>query len=1463
MRGLWTSGTWDRQRAAWLSAGVRGVRRARSRLRLAGARVGIVAVLALLGGLLGAASAHAGGSGPPLNTAAPAISGTTKEGDTLTAKNGSWSGKTPISYAYAWERYEEGEWRAIEGATASKHVLEVQDVAKTLRVTVTASNSAGQAAATSAATEPIAAAPPKNQEAPSISPEEPEEGELIVAKAGKWEGTPATKYVFEWETCPKKCTVLLKQETTQESASYRVDSGLGAPLRVTVTDENPAGAKSATSAKTQPVKAGPPVDEEPPSIIGEAREGQSLQVDRGTWFGTPTIEYAYQWLGCGALGGCMPIPGATGASYTPKSAEVGETIEVTVTAKNAAGSTSLTTAPTAPVAGPPHNTAPPTISGEAREGETLTASEGTWTGTQPITYSYRWEHCEPHATCKEIEGAGDEASYVLRSGDVGDTIQVTVLARNSAEAPGTATSAQTAAVVGNPPKSIAPPTISGEALEGDTLSASAGTWSGSAPIAFSYRWERCSAAGACAATGGSNSTYTLTRADVGSTILVIVTATNAWGSPASAPSSATAQVQGNGEAVAWGENYHGQLGQLYRSNWELSPVPVSGVTGITQLAAGGSDDYALLNTGRLVAWGGNDSRENGDDEVLAAWEAGESHVTVEELKNEDPNEPVELTGVKQVATANEHALALMSDGTVKAWGSNAYGQLGDGVQGFEVQTNVNEAVARTVRWPVEPKSKETIELTGITAVAAGGGSDYALTEAKGEEGEVWAWGDDTVGQLGVKFTSHEEKPEECHTEVTHDGKFEACSEIPRKVWWTNPETGISEPLSHITAIYAGAWAGYAIREAKPGERELVAWGSNTSGQLGIGGETIHDKDVAPTYVERQNFNEPDTSERLSGVAEVAPGYDDALARLENGEIVGWGDAERHALTLATPAAELFKAEGADAQDDCKKPNTSKQEEKKQRDLKQKIEKEQEELAAAQRAGEKEKVEKLEKKIERAEAKVGEPSAFEFCLKKATPLPALESLGPEHLKAEQVSAGNYYGLALAQGKVFAWGSNGRGQQGNGEAPGEAENPEGGEGASEVGYALAEVHGFGPVVSVEAATGSHATVVLAANAATPNPVLTARPEHWEHPAITMEWEPETTNDVESLKPTRVAYKLSSRRGEAPIAEEGGGETGEGPPVNVVQPSIELEGEPLEEPPVVGEKLRAATGTWTGERAKFEYQWLRCQTTEGAERCEPITRWEARTPEGKETKKEHLELTEEEKKELEAKKPTTEWVRVAPTFPGHTVTQGDVHSTLEVEVIATNTEAEEGVSAVSSQTEEVVETLEEAEEKAERVTQLNCRTSTPPEQCSSPAHIRYTLEKYVLEGTKKKETREKLLVAEPYELRFSTQEEDGHGKTRVMIVLPFGAPAITGEPASATVQEGKEAAFRASSSGGPKPTVQWEVSSNGGASWSPVAGASSTSLVLTDVTHAQSGEEYRAVFSNAEGRAETTPATLTVEG
>jgi hypothetical protein len=89
----------------------------------------------------------------------------------------------------------------------------------------------------------------------------------------------------------------------------------------------------------------------------------------------------------------------------------------------------------------------------------------------------------------------------------------------------------------------------------------------------------------------------------------------------------------------------------------------------------------------------------------------------------------------------------------------------------------------------------------------------------------------------------------------------------------------------------------------------------------------------------------------------------------------------------------------------------------------------------------------------------------------------------------------------------------------------------------------------------------------------------------------------------------------------------------------------------------------------------------------------------------------------------------------------------------------------------------------------------------------------------------------------------------------------PTITTNPANMTVTAGATATFTAAATGTPTPTVQWQVSTNGGTTFTNVAGATSTTLSITGVTNAMSGNKYEAVFTNTAGSAATTAATLTV--
>ena len=199
----------------------------------------------------------------------------------------------------------------------------------------------------------------------------------------------------------------------------------------------------------------------------------------------------------------------------------------------------------------PKATGEPTISGRPIEGNVLTASNGTWSGSGPFNYTYHWLRCPASGGggngegCTAISGATFKR-YTVRHADVGQRLRVRVTAANS-EGSATSTSnatgiVQSAAAAG-PPRNTTPPSITGTPQVGQTLTANNGTWVGQQPFTYTYRWRRCDRAGVnCSDIGGATSrTYVLTSADEGTTLRVRVTAHNARGA-ASATSPASGVV---------------------------------------------------------------------------------------------------------------------------------------------------------------------------------------------------------------------------------------------------------------------------------------------------------------------------------------------------------------------------------------------------------------------------------------------------------------------------------------------------------------------------------------------------------------------------------------------------------------------------------------------------------------------------------------------------------------------------------------------------------------------------------------------------------------------------------------------------------------------------------------------------------------------------------------------------------
>ncbi len=481
---------------------------------------------------------------PPANAVAPVISGIQRDGQTLLANRGTWTGTPTIAYAYQWRRCDSSGAACVDiaSATSSVYSLTPTDVDSRIRVRVTATNGGGTTSATSVAADPVAPDPPAATTPPSISGSE-RDTQTLTAARGTWTGTPALTYAYRWTRCDSagaSCADI----AGATGATYALTAAdVDGTVRVRVTATNAGGSTAATSGASGIVAPDPPAATNQPSISGTERDTQTLTADGGTWTGTPTLTYAYRWTRCDNTGGaCADIAGATASTYTLAPADVNATIRVRVTATNAGGSVPATSAATGVIApDPPVATTTPSISGTERDTQTLTADRGTWTGTG-TTYAYQWRRCATDGSaCTDIDGATASA-YDLTPDDVGSTIRVQVTATNAGGS-ADATSPASREVAPDPAAAGAtPPSMSGTPMHEATLSAVEGSWTGTPDLTFTYQWSRCGTDGnACSdIAGATGATYQLDDADIGQTLRVRVTATNAGGdeSALSAPSAA-------------------------------------------------------------------------------------------------------------------------------------------------------------------------------------------------------------------------------------------------------------------------------------------------------------------------------------------------------------------------------------------------------------------------------------------------------------------------------------------------------------------------------------------------------------------------------------------------------------------------------------------------------------------------------------------------------------------------------------------------------------------------------------------------------------------------------------------------------------------------------------------------------------------------------------------------------------
>ncbi|MFB7939496.1 sialidase [Streptomyces sp. NPDC056049] len=226
----------------------------------------------------------------------------------------------------------------------------------------------------------------------------------------------------------------------------------------------------------------------------------------------------------------------------------------------------------------------------------------------------------------------------------------------------------------------------------------------------------------------------------------------------------------SGQVYSWGDNAYGQLGNNRTGDSRTVPDRVQGMPKVKQISAGCDFSLALLENGKVYAWG------RGIHGQLGTGNRATSSV---------PRQVTGLADVVSIDAGCHHALALTADNTVKSWGYNLYGQLGN-------SSTKSSTVPVDVDW-----------LEDVSDIEAGAFHNYVKTS----DSHVWGWGNNQYGQLL-------EGDEAFGDNVSRTNRT-APVEIPR--------------LEGVQHLAAGARHGVAVTAD-----EVFAWGHNGEGQLGNG-----------------------------------------------------------------------------------------------------------------------------------------------------------------------------------------------------------------------------------------------------------------------------------------------------------------------------------------------------------------------------------------------------------------------------------------------------------------------------------------------------------------------------------------------------------------------------------------------------------------------------------------------------
>jgi hypothetical protein len=287
-------------------------------------------------------------------TGQPQVAGAAIVGQPISVSTGTWS-PTPSGLTYSWQRCNENGrlCTPIAGANRDSYTPAQEDVGHALLAVVAAvygtTTQTALSTATTAATMPEVVGP-QNLLAPSVRGIAAQRARLR-SSPGVWTGAGTVSYAYQWYRCDPAGARCVTIVGATGPAYLLVASDVGRTIGLTVRAGDATGTSRALASLVGPIAPAASMEAtEQPAITGDARVGATIGVTNGAWSPAPTST-SYAWRRCNRNGRvCIPIPDATGPTYTPTAADAGRRLAAVVTAAGPGGSWTAISSASAPIA---------------------------------------------------------------------------------------------------------------------------------------------------------------------------------------------------------------------------------------------------------------------------------------------------------------------------------------------------------------------------------------------------------------------------------------------------------------------------------------------------------------------------------------------------------------------------------------------------------------------------------------------------------------------------------------------------------------------------------------------------------------------------------------------------------------------------------------------------------------------------------------------------------------------------------------------------------------------------------------------------------------------------------------------------------------------------------------------------------------------------------------------------------